>query len=242
MPDQTERKGNAAVSWLTSPKHPYEDRYRLLTREVPLVRRVARGEVVAVFDGIGSAPKGMSAAQEMADGLLAFYRESEKLSATSEALHLILQKSNQTICDWGCVYGTTRPLGGCAGTVAWLIDGRLTIFHAGDTVGMLLRAGKNPLALTRLHEQDGAIFRYFGLGSALEIDIASVDVEDGDLVLLMSDGVTKMFSTTEAAALVNEVFAQTGDVARAAEALASQSRRHGSTDDITVLVMEVVEE
>ena len=63
--NNTERKGCAAVSWLKNAKStrkPYEDRYRLLTKDIPLVGKSGRGELFAVLDGIGGAPRGMAAA------------------------------------------------------------------------------------------------------------------------------------------------------------------------------------
>lgn len=235
----TEQKGNASVSWSPSPKHAYEDRYRLLPREVPLVAAASCGEIFAVFDGIGSAPRGMSAAQAMADALIEFFRLPAGQEPDVKALYQLLYDANLVITSWGMMPGTTRPLGGCAGTIAWRCDERLTFYHAGDTVGMLLRSGEMPRTLTKLHEQNGGIYRYFGLGETLEIDVVSVPVCEGDLILLMSDGVTKAFSNVEAANLVMEAYDRTDDTAKAAEALATRSRTRKSSDDITVVLVEV---
>ena len=75
----SERRGSAAVAWRKGTKHTlYEDRYRMLPREIPLVAQRERGEIYAVFDGIGSAPQGRTAAQFMADKLLDFYRKTDE--------------------------------------------------------------------------------------------------------------------------------------------------------------------
>ena len=236
---QTEQKGNAAVSWLASPKHSYEDRYRLLPREIPLIASAKRGELFAVFDGIGSAPMGMSAAQAMADSLLDFYRKPDEISVDWKSLRDLFYRSNLEINSWGFMKGTSVPLGGCVGTIAWCYQDQLTLFHVGDTVGLLLRQDDEPHVLTKTHELKGEISRYFGSGKTLEIDVVSADIEDGDLILLMSDGVTKTFSTTEAAALVMDTFDDTGDIGLAAQELTRHSRIRGSSDDITVVLVEV---
>jgi PPM family protein phosphatase len=63
-----EVRGNAAVAWLKGTKNKlYEDRYRLLSQDVPLIRRLERGQMFAVFDGIETAPEGRRPAQEMGD-------------------------------------------------------------------------------------------------------------------------------------------------------------------------------
>lgn len=240
----TESRGSAAVSWFrtTKPHKLYEDRYRLLTRDIPLVGKSARGELYGVFDGIGSAPMGMAAAQAMADAMTGFYRKPDDYSADWQGLSRLLHNANCEIFGWGFMEGTDRPIGGCAGTLAWINNGKLIIFHAGDTAAILLRPDREPQVLTRIHEANGGIYRYFGLGEELKIDVESIGVEEGDLLLLVSDGVTKVFSTTEAAAVVQETFDKTGDVSAAARELAVRSRSKKSSDDITVLLIEVNDE
>lgn len=243
--NNTERKGNAAVSWLKNIKRsskPYEDRYRILTADIPLVGRSGRGELFAVLDGMGGAPRGMQAAQAVADCLVDFYRKPGEIPADSNGLTHLLLHANQDINDWGCMDGTDRPLGGAAGTIAWIWEQRLTIFHAGDTACILLRQDYPPRVLTSFHEYDGGISRYFGLGRRLEIEVKSERLIDGDLILLVSDGVTKVFSTTEAANLVQAVYDKTGDIGSAAQELVERSRGKKSADDITAMLIEVLDE
>lgn len=242
--NNTERKGCAAVSWLKNVKSkqkPYEDRYRLLSKDIPLVGRSGRGELFAVLDGIGGAPRGMQAAQAVADCLLEFYRKPDEIPADSNGLNQLLLQTNQAINDWGYMEGTDRPLGGAAGSIAWLHDQKLTLFHAGDTAGILLRQNHPPRLLTGLHEYDGGITRYFGLGRHLEIEIKTLALVEGDLILLVSDGVTKVYSTTEAANLIQEIFDKTGDAGSAVQELVTRSRSKKSVDDITAMLIEVLE-
>ncbi len=243
--NQTEKKSSAAVSWLQNAKRNgklYEDRYRLLTRDIPIVGKSRRGEIVAVLDGIGGAPMGMAAAQAVADCLLDFYRKPEEISADSNGLMQLLLRTNMAINEWGCIAGTDRPLGGAAGTIAWIHDRRLTLFHAGDTAGVLIRQNQPPRVLTGIHEYGGGLTRYFGLGRHLELEIKSERLEEGDLLLLVSDGVTKVYSTTEAANLVLAIFDKTGDIGLAAQELVTRSRSKKSVDDITAMVIEVEED
>jgi serine/threonine protein phosphatase PrpC len=239
---KTETRCCASVSWLKnskSKKKPYEDRFRLLTNGISPVDAAQRGELFAVFDGIGGAEMGMSAAQAMADCLVDFYDKKKTVAADTQGLTDLLYSTNLVINDWGCMAGTDRPLGGCAGTIAWVREQRLTLFHAGDTSGILLRPECPPRVLTSLHEFDGAISRYFGLGKTLAIEVVSERLEPGDLILLVSDGVTKVFSTTEAAHLVMEIYDKTGHCGKASEALVTRSRTKGSDDDITAMLIEV---
>ena len=191
----------------------------------------------AVFDGIGSAQRGRDAAQEMTDQLIRFYRESDMFPASREGMKQLLMAGNRTILDWGCMPGTDRPLGGCAGTVVWIHGQSAEIFHAGDTVAYLIRDGGLVRQLTRLHEQDGAIYRYFGLGADLKIDTEVVPLEEGERLLLVSDGITKAFDMYETTKIVEDH----GNRRRAVSELVRRARNKGSTDDITALLIEIEE-
>jgi serine/threonine protein phosphatase PrpC len=118
--------------------------------------------------------------------------------------------------------------------VAWIRGNILHAFHAGDTVGYLIRANR-PISLTSRHEKDGALYRYFGLGQNLKIDSCRLTLEDGDRILLFSDGVTKVMHPVTAVDVVCGI----DDMAEAATRLVRLSRLKGSPDDITVLMMRV---
>jgi PPM family protein phosphatase len=233
-----EQNDLVAVAWLRGAKHKfYEDRYRCLSRTVPLVKNHSRGELFAVFDGIGSAPKGMAAAQEMCDCLVEFYRQPEMIPYTWEGIRDLLMTANNRIFSWGFIPNTDRPLGACAGTIVWIYEECLFVFHAGDTVGLLMQADRIEL-LTRLHEIDGDLYRYFGLGPSLEIEVKQFTIAEGDTILLLTDGVTKVFHPLEAASLIKNALMNHGDLNLAVKELARQSHHRGSIDDITILLLE----
>jgi serine/threonine protein phosphatase PrpC len=222
------------VAWLKGTKHKfYEDRYRLLPKTIPLVAKSNRGEVFAVFDGIGSAPEGMHSAQHMADTLEQFFLERSDCEPSTQDFSRLLFNANREIEGWGFMPGTDRPLGGAAGTIAWIHEGMLYLFHAGDTVGFLLRDG-NVMMMTQLHDFNGAIYRYFGLGRNLEIDVTRMEIKNYDRILLMSDGVTKVFNPKEACRFIQGY----DDIEEGVAELVRMSRLRGSSDDITALLYE----
>ena len=232
-----DRRGQAAVSFSTGKTHRYyEDRYRLLTKDIPVVREQGRGEVYAVFDGIGGAPKGRDAAQAMSDCLIQFYLDADRYPATSEGFLALLMHANTSVYSWGMLPSTDRPLGGCAGTVAWLWGDTLTVFHAGDTMAILIR-NSEPTQLTQIHEMGKVMFRYFGFGPLLQIDLTHHQVEESDRILLVSDGVTKVYHPAEAALVVEEY----NDISKGAAELARRSKARDSHDDITVMLIELEE-
>ena len=236
MPVET--RGKAAVAWHPGISHRYyEDRYRLLPKEVSLVQKQTRGELFAVFDGISGAPKGREAAQKMSDCLVRFYQEPDCFEGSPQGVHRLLMETNLTIFTWGMISGTNTPLGGCAGTIAWLHEGLLYIFHAGDTLAILIRDGQTT-QLTQIHEHNNIMLRYFGLGPELEMEVVNCTLEPFDRILLISDGVTRVHSVSEAAQVIDSF----EDNCRAVEELARRSKVLGAPDDITVLLIEVEED
>ncbi|MFZ4859755.1 MAG: hypothetical protein ACOYL3_25570 [Desulfuromonadaceae bacterium] len=61
-------------------------------------------------------------------------------------------------------------------------------------------------------------------------------------ILLVSDGITKVYSTTENANLVQDIFDKTGDIGMAIHELVTRLRSKKSVDDITVMVIETTDE
>jgi serine/threonine protein phosphatase PrpC len=101
---------------------------------------------------------------------------------------------------------------------------------------MLLR-GSETTRLTHLHEANGCLYNYFGRGPALEVDVKHFDLEAWDRILLVSDGVTKVFHIPEAVQVIQSF----EDPGEATKELALRSRGKGSPDDITVVLIEVSE-
>lgn len=232
---KSERRGRAAVTFCTGKSHLYyEDRYRLLTRDVPVVKEKDCGEIYAIFDGMGGAPKGRDAAQEMSDWLIRFYQASETRPCSVKGLYDLLSDANMAVFNWGVISGTDRPLGGCAGTVVWIVGQTLHVFHAGDTAAIHIRDGRFR-QLTQFHETGNLITRYFGQGPKLQIDLADLQLEESDRILLVSDGVTKVLHPADAV----EVVEKHDDISRGSMELARRAVARGSADDITVLLIEV---
>jgi len=213
-----------------------EDSYRLLGNTVPLVKAANCGQIFAVFDGMGSAPQGAQAAQAMSDCLRRFF-ESEQ-EKTAKVLQYLLFAENKAINDWGFIEGTQKALGACAGTISWFYDGKLTLFHAGDTMALLIQDNIER-KLTVDHAEGHGIYRYFGLGESLIIDSVQFTVEEGDVFVLVSDGVTKVLSEHQIAECVREHYVYSPE--RAVKELCRLSKLRGSWDDITAVVVEILD-
>lgn len=227
---------NAAVESLKGlDHHLYEDRFRLLGAANRLVAETGRGHIYAVMDGVGGAPLGMRAAQLLADRLLDFYR-LDASSANAVGLFDLIVQASAEAHSWGMIEDTDRPLAAAAITVAWLAPaGKLHVFHAGDTLALLYDGSKlRKLCGDTQHRR--AIAHYLGQ-EGFEPEHHQVACEEGDVLCLVTDGVTKGLKTDHIQAVLEEY----PEPAHAVRELVRRARGRGSRDDITALVVEIEE-
>jgi serine/threonine protein phosphatase PrpC len=127
------------------------------------------------------------------------------------------------------------PLGATAATVAWLDPkGSLVLFQSGDTVAY--RFDGRLTKLTREHSDGVGLTSWLGMGEQCHIEVETVSLAEGDLLCLVTDGVTKSMSDER----IEEVFREVRSE-RVVNELARRARNRGSADDITVVVVELEE-
>ena len=142
-------------------------------------------------------------------------------------------------------------------TVAWFKDSRLSIAHVGDSRAYLLRGG-NLQQLTNDHslvaeqvrrglitpqqaeesEMQSVLLRALGAHPEVEIDLDETEIFPRDVLLLCSDGLTRMVTEPEIAGALQ---AETKPAA-AAERLISLAKENGGIDNITVIVVRFEDE
>jgi serine/threonine protein phosphatase PrpC len=137
-------------------------------------------------------------------------------------------------------------------TALWLKDTVLSIAHVGDSRAYLLRSG-NLQQLTNDHslvaeqvrrglitpqqaeesEMQSVLLRALGAHPEVEIDVDEVGIIPRDVLLLCSDGLTRMVTEPEiAGALQAETVPST-----AAERLIALANENGGIDNVTVIVV-----
>jgi protein phosphatase len=146
---------------------------------------------------------------------------------------------------------------GMATTVvlAWLLGGRLWAAHAGDSrlyryrKGVLeqltrdhsfsqelLDAGMVTAEEARLLPAKNLVTRALGASPDVEPEVHDYDVQEGDLLLLCSDGLTEMVSHYEISGLI----AACGtDVREAARRLIDMANEAGGRDNVSVILVGI---
>jgi serine/threonine protein phosphatase PrpC len=137
-------------------------------------------------------------------------------------------------------------------TALWLKDTLLSIAHVGDSRAYLLRSG-NLQQLTNDHslvaeqvrrglitpqqaeesEMQSVLLRALGAHPEVEIDVDEVGIIPRDVLLLCSDGLTRMVTEPEIAGALQ---AETVPSA-AAERLIALANENGGIDNVTVIVV-----
>jgi len=146
---------------------------------------------------------------------------------------------------------------GATVTAAWVNEGMLSVAHVGDSRAYLLRTG-NLQQLTSDHslvaeqvrrgiitpqqaeesEMQSVLLRALGAHEDVEVDVDEVGTYPGDVLLLCSDGLTRMVTEPEiAGALQAEV-----DPRSAAQKLVDLANENGGLDNVTVIVVRFQEE
>ncbi len=140
--------------------------------------------------------------------------------------------------------------------VAWLLGAQLWVAHAGDSrlyrhrggkleqitrdhsfSQELLDAGMVTEEEARLLPAKNLVTRALGAAADVEPEVHDYDVQDGDLLLLCSDGLTEMVTEYEIDGLIAACLP---DVAETARRLVDMANEAGGRDNVSVIVVRVM--
>ena len=120
-----------------------------------------------------------------------------------------------------------------------LRDGELTQLTDDHSVAEeMVRSGQLNADAAALHPQRHMLTRVLGMDADVEVDIFSLDIFRGDRVLLASDGLTNEVTDDQIASTLRRL----ADPDDAAKELVEQARAHGGADNITVVIVDVVDD
>jgi serine/threonine protein phosphatase PrpC len=210
---------------------------------------VSSDRLVLVADGMGGHPGGEIAANAAARVVPAVFtgRSVDELEAAVRA-------ANWAIQDHAMAQPGLEGMGTTICAAGLLTDGHVALVHVGDSRAYLWREG----GLSRLtrdhsvtagliergelreeeaaqHPHYGVLTRALGVGPDVEIDRRTLAVEEGDRIVVCSDGLFNELSGAEIASAV----ARDGDVAAIVDSLIDGAIAHGGRDNVSVVVAEV---
>jgi serine/threonine protein phosphatase PrpC len=182
-----------------------------------------------------------------------FGETKDSWDARTKRLASAVYLANKKIFESAEQHPEQRGMGATL-TAAWIDEDRLSIAHVGDSRAYLLRHG-HLQQLTSDHslvaeqvrrglltpaeaeksEMQSVLLRALGAQPKVEIDAEEQPLFDGDVLLLCSDGLTRMVGEPEIiSALKSE-----SDSERAAEKLVALANTNGGADNVTVIVVRL---
>ena len=210
---------------------------------------VSSDRLALVADGMGGHPGGEIAANVVA-GLVPASFTGESV----DELEAAIRAANWAIRDRAVARPGLEGMGTTICAVGLLTNGQLALVNVGDSRAYLWRGG----ALNQLtqdhsvtaeliergelreeeaakHPYYGVLTRALGVGPDVEIDRSTLAVDQGDRIIVCSDGLFNELSRMEIASTM----AGGGDVASVADNLIDEAITHGGRDNVSVVVAEV---
>ena len=198
-----------------------------------------RGHLYMVADGVGGAEMGMQTAQKIADNLTRYFLQPVQYPKGTASVLSILNETNAECHSWGHMENSRRTKAGAAVSILHLLPElkKACVYHVGDTVVYHLSPNRDYCA-TKTHNVADGMINFIGVGEHFVVDTIELrNADEGDMFVLVSDGVTKAIRDDQIIALANDIYPPE----RAAQELAERARRKGSRDDITAIVVELEE-
>jgi protein phosphatase len=214
----------------------------------------------AIADGMGGHPGGDIASRLVIETLahagptLRAPTAIDSHATPADMLNGILQKAHEAILR----YSATRPQYAGMGTTlvaAHLSDGippKMLIANIGDSRAYLvrersisqmtrdhtlvdeyIRRGYLTIAQAATHPERHVLSRAMGLGSVIDVDLFSTFLKEDDIILLCSDGLTKMLSDAQ---MLSIILAHQDRPERLPSELIASALDEGGVDNVTVVV------
>lgn len=210
--------------------------------------------IFAVADGVGGAEAGEVASQTAIEVLDEAFRHQLEGADIEDLMELAIQRANSSIHQMAQEHAKFSMM--ATTIVALHLNGnRATIGHVGDsrlyrlTVdGQLLRetedhsvveeevrAGRMTAEQAANHPSKNVISRALGAEEGVEVDMKTLEVEEGTEFLLCTDGITRHISDNE----MRQLLIINDDLDKTCKQLKDRCYERGAEDNLTVVVVRV---
>lgn len=209
-----------------------------------------------VADGMGGHGNGEVASKIAVDAFAGHLREElEKADGVStEMLRRAIKHAHARVLRAVEEDGTLVGMG--TTIVGVLVNGeKLLIAHVGDSRAYRLRGGRFELLTddhtwvnqqvaagymseeqARVHPLKNVVTRALGGESEVEVETDEIELEEGDVYLLCSDGLSAMLDDDEIGTVLRE---RSDPLDETCRLLVDRANRRGGVDNVTVVLLEI---
>jgi protein phosphatase len=210
--------------------------------------------IFAVADGVGGAQAGEVASKTAVEVLDEAFRHQVDGADIEDLMEIAIQRANSSIFQMA---HDSPKLSAMATTVVALhLDGHVaTIGHVGDSrlyrispdsslhretadhsvVEEEVRAGRMTPEQAAHHPSRNVISRALGAESGVEVDMKTIEVEDGTAFLLCSDGITRHIPDSE----IRDLLVSTPDLEAVCAEMKRRCYERGAEDNLTAVIVRV---
>lgn len=213
---------------------------------------LVQAPLFAVCDGMGG-----HAAGEVASSIAVSAIAEKAPAGADDVLLGVAVEAANTAVMLGAEQGMGKPGMGCTASCCLIEEGKMAIAHVGDSRIYLLRhgslvrvthdhsyveelvdSGQITADEARTHPSRSIITRALGSDPDMYADHFSLEVSNGDRVILCSDGLSSMIADSEIEALA----VSSATPQQAADNLVAAALTAGGLDNVTVVVVDVVDD
>ncbi len=217
-------------------------------------RLLEANPVFAVADGMGGAAAGEVASATAIEALQAWFAAID--APTPDDLIRGAEKANRAVWDRAEANSEMRGMGTTLVALALVEaekvaianvgDSRLYAMHQGELrqvtedhnlVAELVAEGRLSAEEAEFHPRRNIMTRALGVDPVVPVDLFLEDAEAGDRYLLCSDGLPREVKDDQIASILRRM----SNPEEAAKELVDEANRKGGNDNITVVVVDVVD-
>lgn len=223
-----------------------------------------------VADGMGGHNAGEVASRQAIESIVQFLRDSQsesdtwpvppspELSLNENRIATAVKLANRDVCKLSMEHPEYHGMG--TTLVGMLLDPpseRISIAHVGDSRAYRLRDGVMGKLTNdhswveeqlqrgiitaeeaKNHRWKNVITRALGNKLEVEVDVESFDVKSGDVYLLCSDGLSGMIDMD----IMEHILKGNPDLEECAQALIAAANENGGLDNISLILIRIVED
>lgn len=213
---------------------------------------LVRAPLFVVCDGMGGRAAGEVASRIAVDTIGAEAPDH----ADDVSLGAAVEAANAAVLE-GAETGQGKPGMGCTATCAIIENNRMSVAHVGDSriyllhAGTLVRvthdhsyveelvdAGEITADEARVHPSRSIITRALGSDPDMYADHFTLNVSEGDRIIICSDGLSSMVPDEQ----IESLAVSSATPQAAADTLVSAALTAGGHDNVTVVVVDVTED